>query len=1311
MLRTSTLLTVLTLTLLLSSCDWLGNNPPSLEEGYEYLFDGATLKGWTKIGGEATFHVDDQNIVGQVGPGENTFLRTQREFGDFILKMEVKFDELGNSGVLFRAQQRDADHEHSGRAYGYQYELDHTERAWSGGIYDEARRGWLYNLEDNAAARAAIRLDDWNEVSIEAIGGSIKTSLNGETAAELADAMDLSGFIGLQVHAGETGIIRWRNIRIKDLGQHEWQTVGLAEVDGWKANNGEIKFNNNNLAVDATDNKATRLTTRRQLGDFAIRFDLPACAQDATINVRAVDTSEGVSIQLTRDQATLTLLGEDDENRGNMELDTALAAKRINVAAVGDTLTASINEQLLGRINGGLPDRGKLIIEITPCKGGQVTLNNIEWLDLKQKPTKKLFYQTLDTPPAPVLSPEEALQSFKLAPGFSIELVAAEPLVAAPVAVTWDEDGRLFVVEMRGFMPDAYGDGQEQPVGQVVMLEDTDADGKMDSSTVFLGELVNPRAVAVVNEGILIGEPPNLWLCKNGSDSDSSSKKTCGNKIRLGDYGEYETEANVEYSENGMLIGLDNWIYNAKSNRRFRIADDKLIEDATVDRGQWGITQDNEGRIFHNNNSVFVNGDMFPAEYVLASALSTGANGINSAVSDRPDGTEEVFSVRVNPGVNRAYLDGTLKKDGRLASPTAVSGLAVYRGAVFPAEYAGDIFVTEPAGNVVAQFRLSEHGLEVRGEHITHPDEQWGQREFLASSDERFRPVDAKVGPDGALYIIDMYRGIIQDQAFLTDELREQIFERNLDKPLDRGRIWRITHKDTPVAREPSNLPQASPQQLIGALSHPNGWRRDTAQRLLATKPSTSVALRRLAASGKGLGASHALWTLQAQRKLDRETVLAALDRGERAVQLQALRAGIDVLEAGDVLTQITRLKTTGDKLRHQLVFNLAPHNDEARVQTALLSILSSETENSYLAEAVTNASRGIEWTFMQQLLGDTRWSETSAARSAVIKQLAANTYSALRGDLSATGPAPALLQQLLTLTQEQSGTGEWRQIAMLEGFKSVSTRDGFVPANLPEAPPLFSDGTIDEANPLWDARLQGRRAFTWPGDELAAGLKPLSANQLAQLEKGKLLYKHCAACHGPNGLGSPGLAPTLVGTSWVLGPPEWLTRIVMQGISGPIEIDGQTWDGVMPGHISMPDFDDDSIAGLLTFVRRSWGNTENPVAAELVAQVRQQTNNRGKPWTAAELKKVPFSRGYEKFAGKYKLSFVKFTVTAEADALHMKVPMYGSGPMQQVDDITFNASTGGQDVKVEFELATDGSVPAMFVYRDGQKMRAERVE
>jgi hypothetical protein len=161
------------------------------------LFDGKTLNGWKKVGGGATFRVENGAIVGEVGPGPNTFLRTEKTFGDFRLELDVKLDVPGNSGIQIRSHQKPGE---NGRVYGYQCEIDPSPRAWTGGLYDEARRAWLYPLNGHPEAQKAFKRAEWNHFLIEARGPSIKTWVNGVPCTDLLDTADLEGFIALQVH-------------------------------------------------------------------------------------------------------------------------------------------------------------------------------------------------------------------------------------------------------------------------------------------------------------------------------------------------------------------------------------------------------------------------------------------------------------------------------------------------------------------------------------------------------------------------------------------------------------------------------------------------------------------------------------------------------------------------------------------------------------------------------------------------------------------------------------------------------------------------------------------------------------------------------------------------------------------------------------------------------------------------------------------------------------------------------------------------------------------------------------------------------
>lgn len=1276
-----------------------------IEEGFTPLLQSGSLQGWSPIGGGATFEANGDEVTGRHGPGKNTFLRTDKTYGDFILRMQMRWDEPGNSGVLFRSHQYDGD----GKAYGYQYELDSSERAWSGGIYDESRRGWIASLEDNEEARKAIRLNDWNDIQIEARGASLKTWINGVPAADIVDGLDAEGFIALQIHSGDAGVVRWRRIRIKELAQPGHPGEGLAQSSDWLADGVSELVVDENRLQGVFSAEVGRITARRQLADVITRMQLPACDQATVVRMRQTrgEGTENLFAQLKVFAARAEVIVRDAAGEHRFEAVTLGEAPRHEVTWVtfGDALTITVDGQDVARLkNMELQPRGQFVLEPAHC-GESFEISEFSWTDLRQKSSEDQFYQTLDNEPAPVLEPREALESFRLAPGFEVELVAAEPLVEDPVAMAWDEYGRLYVVEMRSWMPDAYGVGHDEPIGQVVRLEDIDGDGRMDRSEVFLGGLVNPRAVAVVNEGILIAEPPHLWLCELSSAAD-----LCENKRIVSDYAPDVATANVEHLENRLLQGLDNWLYNAKSSRRHKFDADGMQVEDTIFRGQWGIGKDNYGRLFYNHNSTWIQADLFAAEDLVSSGYTRGAFGLGVNLTEE----SEVFSIRVNPGVNRAYLEGTLRPDGRLHRATGVSGLEVYRGDQFPRSYHGNVFVPEAAANVVAQFSLKEEGMELAVEHALYEDETWGQREFLASTDERFRPVDVSNGPDGALYVIDMYRGIIQDQHYLTDELREQIFQRNLDEPLGRGRIWAVRHAAGSAKRTFPELAKADDAKLVAALAHPNGWVRDTAQRLIiANDGQMKDALAHLATGGETIAAIHALWALQGRGELERELVLEVAKIDDPQRQLQVLRAGRELLQTDDVLALDDLMRDAPEVLRMQLAFVMGDHVANEQIRQGLQNALATALESTYVSQAVIRAVAGRELEFLREMRAGGLFVNQSAAMEHILATLAGNAYKSLRGDLTSPELAkPGVrkaVHELLDFVESRSAGSDWQQLAMLAGIAELTSSDSFQPVLLETVPSLFTDGTIGEENPLWPARLAARHAFTWPGDELALGITPLSPQQLLLMVRGEAFYPRCGACHGAAGEGTASLAPALANSPWVTGPPEWLGRIILQGMSGPVEIDGKVWDGVMPSHGQLKDLDDGALAGLMTYMRRSWGNKANPVTAEQVSAIRSASSGRNKPWTVDELESVAVDRGFGRFIGKYSISFVTLTISEDRDGLHLKIPMYGSGQLTQLSERVFDIDTGDKRAKIEFIVEADGSVGKLLLSSGAEIMTATR--
>jgi len=446
----------------------------------------------------------------------------------------------------------------------------------------------------------------------------------------------------------------------------------------------------------------------------------------------------------------------------------------------------------------------------------------------------------LDIPEAPVVPPERAVQTFKMAPGYRIELVAAEPLVHEPVNMCFDPDGRLWVCEMSGYMPTIDGVGERNPVGTIAVLEDTDGDGKMDKRTVFLDKLVLPRALALCGDGVLVGENGKLWFCRA-----TKGDLKCDDKTLVSEYG--TSGGNPEYNPNGLVRGLDNWYYSANSSQRFRRTDKGWQKEGTIGRGQWGVTQDDVGRLFYNSNSSLLRGDKVPC-------YSPSAHVAGAATNHQFYKSGEVFPARINPGVNRYYH---LRPDGTLKAVTAACGPGIYRGDNFPPDARGNAFICEPAGNLVIRNVFTDDGTS------TKP--AYDKAEFLASTDERFRPVNISNGPDGNLYIADMYRGILQHKGFMTPYLRKQIVDRGLDRPIGTGRIYRVVH-ETGTPRPPVKLSAASSADLVALLSHPNGWHRETAQRLLSEKsdPATAALVEKaIETQTNPLGRLHALWTLE----------------------------------------------------------------------------------------------------------------------------------------------------------------------------------------------------------------------------------------------------------------------------------------------------------------------------------------------------------------------------------------------------------------------------------------------------------------
>ena len=795
-------------------------------------------------------------------------------------------------------------------------------------------------------------------------------------------------------------------------------------------------------------------------------------------------------------------------------------------------------------------------------------------------------------PPAP-LSWEDELKTFKVEKGFHIELVASEPMIESPVAISFDEKGRLYVVEMRGYMHDLEGGGEKEATGRVSLLEDTDGDGRMDKATPFLDSLVMPRAVLAVNGGALIAVPPNLYFCK---DTDGDGKADVKDVVTT-DFGTLGGQP--EHMANTPVWAMDNAIWSAGYSTRFKLRSGVWQKDTGLGRGQWGLCQDDFGRLYFNYNSDMLRADLLPTEAFTRNPLLRNATSINAKVA----ADQTLYPSHLTPGVNRGYDPKSLRADGTLSKPTGTCGALIYRGDAFPAAYRGNAFIPEPCANLVKRFTMSEKDGIVKATNTAKTTE------FLTSTDERFRPVQAANGPDGALYLVDMYRGIIQHQSFLTHYLIANIKDRKLESPFNQGRIWRIV----PDAKERPQPVKVSKD--VKLLTHANGWVRDTAQRLLVESgdASTVPALKEMLADKSALARLHALWTLDGLAAVTPDLLRAAFADKDAQVRAAAVR-----ISARDLAPDLIALTTEKDALvlAHLAIkltsFNL-PDADAAEAK-----LLATHGKKPLILEGALTGMRGREAAFAKLMAGQLT-KDNSAQIAPVLESL-----GALLAQANKSTPFEDMLE--LAAAQPQGGA---MQAAIIKGLASNGgDPKSKTPAKLlwldaePATLKALKSAMSDKAGAKLFASVEARLA--WPGKPGAPPppkIVPLNEAQTALFEKGKTVYATlCAACHQPHGFGLDGLAPPLVDSEWVLGKPDILTRIVLNGLAGPVKVGGRSFNLAMP---PLPQLTDEDIAGVLTYIRREWEHNASPVETKAVTTLRGQSKGRMAMWTEEELKNL----------------------------------------------------------------------------------------
>jgi mono/diheme cytochrome c family protein len=522
--------------------------------------------------------------------------------------------------------------------------------------------------------------------------------------------------------------------------------------------------------------------------------------------------------------------------------------------ATGDTLTPPA-----GRGRGGQAGRGAAVVEEP---------------DFSPKP------------PVLPLTPEEQVARFWLPPGFRLEPVLTEPHIQEPAQIAFDGNGRMFVLEIRGYMQDADGTGTLDPVGRISLHEDRDNDGVYEIHSVFVDHLVFPRMVMPFG--------PNAILTKE-SNADEVWKFTDNDGDGVADRKELFTTgmgrvANVEHQEAHFIWAMDNWIYSTYNQFRVRWTPGGVLREPTApNQGQWGVTQDNYGKPWFQGGASGMPGYFqFPVVYGSFPA---------------PDQFEPELNIIWGAPVRTADMEAGMRvvrmPDGSLASATAAAGNDIFRGDRLPADMVGDYFYGEAVGRVVRRLR------PVTREGVTQLRNVYPLSEFIRSTDPLFRPVDMTTAPDGTMYITDMYRGIVQESQWAGPGtyLRRRIEQYALDKIVRHGRIWRLTYDGIARRTDKPRMNEETPVELLRHLSDPNGWWRDTAQQLLVLAQDMSVvpALRQLARSSPNqLARIHALWTLEGLGRADAALVREMLAASDPQVRAAAIRVSETLYKAGD---------------------------------------------------------------------------------------------------------------------------------------------------------------------------------------------------------------------------------------------------------------------------------------------------------------------------------------------------------------------------------------------------------------------------
>lgn len=593
------------------------------------------------------------------------------------------------------------------------------------------------------------------------------------------------------------------------------------------------------------------------------------------------------------------------------------------------------------------------------------------------------------------LPPEEARKAIKLDAGLRVELVACEPEVESPVSAQFDENGRLWVVEMLDYPTP---DPSKPPLGRVKVLEDGDGDGRYERATVFADQLLLANGVLPWKGGAVVTAAPNvLYLPDADGDLKADRKDVL--------YEGFATQ-NPQLRVSQPTLGIDNGIYVANGLRSTRVKKPggkpievngqdfrfdliRGAEEAVSGQGQFGLTFDDWGQRFVCTNRNHLNHLPMPNRYFARNPFMPAPEPVRD--NNQAGGAARVYPISRNKTLAASHA-GTF---------TASCGVTVYRGDLLPAEYRGSVLTCEPTGNLVHREILTPRGATFDGRPAKPGVE------FLASPDEWFRPVNMTHGPDGALYVVDMARSEVEHPEWVPADLRHRY---DFSGPKHFGRIWRVVPEG--YAGKPPRVAMGKEPaaELVAALESPNAWRRMTAHRLLLERQEAAAVepLRKhIFQSGEPLARLHSGWLLEGLAKLDVDSVVRLLGDAHPRVRESAVRLSEPFLASPRVHERVLELAGDGDaRVRFQVALSLGEWNDP-RVVEALARVALGGAEDRWTRLAVASASPERAGRVVKAVLA--RAEKPSPERLLVVREL-----SALAGARRDPGEVADLLEALL---------------------------------------------------------------------------------------------------------------------------------------------------------------------------------------------------------------------------------------------------------------------------------------------------------